>query len=583
MRYCFCIVGWHFFEEFYENVYKIKCDKYIISHRDRDFLTNERAKLFEKIKNDVYFCPNRGLDWGGYHQFNAMNFHQQYDVVIYCHDDLVIKDLSFVEAIAEKFQEVKIKVIGNGNNGPDTEFRYAKHKAGMLVKDDDDFVIRSVRGSFFAARTGIFSKLGNFPAPWHADNGDLESGNIALRNFAHLVTKNFGIESIAYLDADNRLETRYLLEMRRGGDETLLRRLHFSGYDMKDSLATTRNTALDENYMRGVLTPIVQERFGQHTRVHSLTTEPLQSRLLRYTIQIFDSEKKKTVETWMIGKACETPNQMEQSFKRMQQLWKQGFSCIAEDGIFIPAPYQGVEELSLILMEEAPGVALSQLVKKMFASPDHLRVLANAMAKLHRCPLILGKPFTIKDELLSCDPSPQILAQAYPELANEINYIIETAKAVQAGFGENIFTLIHGDFHPKHVHVDNGKAWIFDVNSLKYADPARDLAEIFIFLKRTDKKKRMSNYIAGLRDAFLTEYFSKNDWQISRRIPLYEGLIHLKRACKRFRLRDEADWEVQLKFLIEQGAACLRTVEKKEEKLDLEKVIRLYHACPGSI
>jgi len=458
MRYCFCILGWHFFEDFYETIYKIKGDKYIISHRDCEFLTKEKTELFEKIKNDVYFCPNRGLDWGGYHQFNELNFYKNYDFVIYCHDDLVIKDMNFVEAIEEKFQEPSIKVIGNGNNGPDTEFRYAKYKAGMLVKDDDDFVIRSVRGSFFAARTAIFSQIGNFPAHWYADNGDLESGNIALRNFAHLVTKNFGLESIAYLDADNRLETRYLLEMRRGGDETLLRR-----------------------------------------------------------------------------------------------------------------------------MEEAPGVPLSQLVKKMFAGPEHLRMLADAVAKLHRCPIIPGKPFTVADELLSCDPSPQTLAQAYPELAGAINYIVETTKIMHAGFGENIFTLIHGDFHPKHVCIDKGKAWIFDISSLKYADPARDLAEVFIFLKRTAKKKRMSNYIAGLLEAFLTEYFSTNDWEIAGRIPLYEGLLHLKRACKRFRLRDEADWEEQLKLLIEQAAACLRALEKSRGKLDLEKVIQLYHACPGSL
>jgi glycosyltransferase involved in cell wall biosynthesis len=457
-RYCFCIVGWHFFEDFYESVYKIKGDKYIISHRDRDFLLQEKAELFEKVKNDVYFCPNRGLDWGGYHQFNEMNLHYNYDFVIYCHDDLAIKNPGFVEALKEKFQETGIKVIGNGNNGPDTEFCYAKYKDGMLFKDDDDFVIRSVRGSFFAARTEIFSKIGNFPAPWQADNENLETGNIALRNFAYLVTKNFGIESIAYLDAENRLETRYLLEMRRGGDETLLRR-----------------------------------------------------------------------------------------------------------------------------MKEAPGVPLSQLVKKMFADPEHLRMLANAMTKLHRRPIVPEKPFTVEDGLLSCDPSPQTLAQAYPELAGAINYIVETAKVMHEGFGENIFTFIHGDLHPKHVFIDKEKAWLLGCNSLKYADPAWDLAEVFIFLKRTDKKKRMSNYIAGLLEAFLTEYFSANDWEIAGRIPLYEAMIHLKRACNRFRWREEADWQEQVKLLIEQSAACLSALEKSRARLDLEKAVQLYHACPGSV
>jgi aminoglycoside phosphotransferase (APT) family kinase protein len=154
---------------------------------------------------------------------------------------------------------------------------------------------------------------------------------------------------------------------------------------------------------------------------------------------------------------------------------------------------------------------------------------------------------------------------------------------MQKDLGDNVYTLIHGDFHPKHAHVDNGNVWILDFDSLKYADPARDLAELFIFLKRTEKKKRMSNYIATLRDAFLAEYFSAMDWEIAGRIPLYEGLTHLKRACKRLRLQDEADWEEKLRLLVEQAAACLQAMGKSKEKPDLRKVIELYHRCPGSV
>ena len=214
MRFCFCILGWYFFEDFYEDIYKIKCDKYIICHRDRDFLIKAKERLFEKIKNDIHFCPNLGLDWGGYYQFNEKNYHQNYDFVIYCHDDLVIKDLSFVQAIQEKFQHEKIKVIGNGKNVTDSEFTYEKYKDRMFFRDTDDFIIRTVRGSFFAARTEIFSKIGNFPVYWRTQK--LKKGNISLRNFAYLVTKNYGIESIVYLDQDSWLETKYLIELRRG-------------------------------------------------------------------------------------------------------------------------------------------------------------------------------------------------------------------------------------------------------------------------------------------------------------------------------------------------------------------------------
>jgi hypothetical protein len=212
MRYCFCIVGWHFFEAFYEQIYRIPGDKYIISHRDYGYVASQQ--LFRTIQDDVLFLPNIGLDWGGYYQFNETGHYRHYDFVIYCHDDLIIKNADFVEALQETFQQPWVKVIGNGNNGTDSEFRFAKYKHRMFFPDEDDFVVRTVRGSFFAAKTEIFATIGNFPVYWRTKK--LSKGNVSLRNFAYVVTKHFGIDSITYLDGAQWLDTRYLREMVRG-------------------------------------------------------------------------------------------------------------------------------------------------------------------------------------------------------------------------------------------------------------------------------------------------------------------------------------------------------------------------------
>jgi hypothetical protein len=213
MEFCFCILGWHFYGEFYEKIYQIAGDKYIICHRDQDYFAAHRA-LFEKIKNDLYFFENRGLEWGGYHQFNEMKLREKYDFVIYCHDDLVIKDATFVETLKEKFSDSRVKVIGNGKNGADWEFRFAKYKNRMFFQEADDFVVRTVRGSFLAVRAEIFSVIGNFPVYWRAPK--MTHGNISLRNFGYLVTKHFGAASITYLEPESWLETKFLIELRRG-------------------------------------------------------------------------------------------------------------------------------------------------------------------------------------------------------------------------------------------------------------------------------------------------------------------------------------------------------------------------------
>ncbi|MCH8850525.1 MAG: hypothetical protein IIC89_06845 [Chloroflexi bacterium] len=215
MSYCFCVLGWHYFERFYERLYEIPGDKFVIGHREPEPVAGERVAGL--IANDLRLHPNRGLDFGGYHQFNEVVDLNAYDFVIYCHDDLVIKDAGFVDAISERFRgDPALMVIGNGYNGADSEFRFGKYKKRMFWDEDDDFLVRTVRGSFFAARPEVFAKIGNFPVEWKADAERMRKGNVSLRNFAYRVTKAFGIESIAYLDETRWLETRYIIELRRG-------------------------------------------------------------------------------------------------------------------------------------------------------------------------------------------------------------------------------------------------------------------------------------------------------------------------------------------------------------------------------
>jgi hypothetical protein len=46
------------------------------------------------------------------------------------------------------------------------------------------------------------------------------------------------------------------------------------------------------------------------------------------------------------------------------------------------------------------------------------------------------------------------------------------------------------------------------------------------------------------------------DPDIAQRIPLYEALTHLRRACKSLRLQEQG-WERRATRMIEQGVACI--------------------------
>mgnify|MGYP005725390171 CR=1 FL=1 len=214
MQHCFCVLGWYFYPDFYNQLYQIPGEKYIVSHRDQAFVEAQNG-VFDMVKKDVIYGENKGLEWGGYHRFVDSGNHEKYDFVIFTHDDIVLKSPVFVEKFREMFQtDPKLKVIGNGKNGKDWEFKFGKYKDRMFFKDDDDFVVRTVRGSFFAARTDIFPVIGNFPVRWKTQTP--KKGNISLRNFGYVISKNFGTESIAYLDDARWLDTEFVSEMVRG-------------------------------------------------------------------------------------------------------------------------------------------------------------------------------------------------------------------------------------------------------------------------------------------------------------------------------------------------------------------------------
>lgn len=316
--------------------------------------------------------------------------------------------------------------------------------------------------------------------------------------------------------------------------------------------------ALDKDRMRPVFAAKMKQRFGKNVQVGDLYLEVIQRHtyrcVLRYHISAFDPERGAEVQWRVIGKVLNT-NLGVLLFDNMRQLWSSGFSRTAADGISIPEPIEFMPSFSMLLQEEVPGLSLKMLLKQS-AQKEHFRQLARALVKLHKCPIVPSRLFTVKEHLLRCHPGHEVLASACPELAPSINYLVEQAFDIEAAFGDIELAPVHADFHLGQVHLENGHAWLIDFDVLSYGDPATDLGNLLVFMK---SKARTNPEIAELIQVFLEEYFSLMDRSIAARIPLYEGLSYLRRACKSFRLQAEG-WREQTQFLIEQGIAAVETI-----------------------
>jgi tRNA A-37 threonylcarbamoyl transferase component Bud32 len=327
--------------------------------------------------------------------------------------------------------------------------------------------------------------------------------------------------------------------------------------ELDDALHAIEN-ALDKNRMQTVFAAKMQQRFGKNLQVSNLQLEVIQRHtyrcVLRYHIDAFDPERAKAVQWRVIGKVLKA-DLGAILFDNMRQLWMNGFSRAASDGISIPEPLEFEPSISMLLQEEVPGLSVKMLLKQS-AQKEHFRQLARALAKLHKCPIVPSRVFKVKEHLLRCHPSHEFLALACPELAPSINQLVEEAYDIEAAFGDIDLAPVHADFHLGQVHLENGHAWLIDFDVLSYGDPATDLGNLLVFLK---SKAETNSEIGGLIQAFFEEYFSVMDRKIAARIPLYEGLSYLRRACKTFRLQEEG-WREKAGQMVKQGVAAIETM-----------------------
>jgi Phosphotransferase enzyme family len=336
---------------------------------------------------------------------------------------------------------------------------------------------------------------------------------------------------------------------------------------------------LDPTHMLGAMRTLAQGILETRATVQSVMVERLERRLLRYRVEFGGERPPWTV----IGKVYGSEADGWRGFNGLRRLWDGGFPQEPPACVHIPRAYGYRADLRLLLMEEVPGKPLKKLVKRRLAGSEDVRLFASGLAKLHRSALVPGAPFGVDDHLeVRCAGLHESLAQAFPEIGGRIRWIVERARELELRHAP-LLTAVHGDFHLGQVHVLDGELWILDLDPLHFGDPAYDVAMVFVMLKHLEHELNDPEYIRTLRDEFIAAYFSENGCAVAERVPLHVALIHLKRACKRFRYQDEPGWPETIRRQIEEAAECMEQMGAMAAPRCPSDVADMYTRCPATV
>lgn len=315
--------------------------------------------------------------------------------------------------------------------------------------------------------------------------------------------------------------------------------------------------ASDPQRLREILTPVLQKQAGTPIRVEEVRVDTVRLRkrrgVLRYTVRVHQNGQEHT--RGLYGKVYRFARG-EPVWRLMEALSRNGFHHDSADGISIPRVTGYLPELSLLIQDEVGGRTVTQHLDTPRAEIA-VRRMAAAVAKLHNTRGIdPGEPYTLSDYLSRCHPPHDELCDRFPDLRPFIEQIVGEAGKRLESFAGAPSTLVHGDLHLAQVLVDEGRTWMIDFDACCVADPAADLGNVLVFIRN---KHRVVENAEKLADVFLDEYFKTRPQDALARVPTFEAITYLRRACKRVRL-EEKGWMRKARRSLDAGLRRLDAV-----------------------
>lgn len=204
------------------------------------------------------------------------------------------------------------------------------------------------------------------------------------------------------------------------------------------------------------------------------STRKIRKRILEYLVTYRNRNGESKEET-VIGKMYSDQAKGFASYRLMQYLWKNGFDTDSPYTIVRPVAY--IQHWRMLLMTKAPGKTLDEQIHDPGTNTHHTALLvANWLARLHAIPVPEMKGSTRTRANADVRRFYEELAELMPSEAARLKHICDQLLKKSERAWTDQAALLHGDFHPKNIFINEQQVIAIDFDHHFAGDPAWDVA-----------------------------------------------------------------------------------------------------------